>query len=49
MCKAKELIKRNTNINYIYNDINCSLALRFEDNSFKYFNSEKELHRLLND
>ena len=24
-------------------DINCSLALRFKDDSFKYFNSEREL------
>ena len=43
MSKAKGLVKGKTNISYIYNDINCSLALKFKDNSFKYFNSEKEL------
>ena len=49
LSKAKGLIKGNTNINYVYCDINCSLELRFKDNSFKYFNSDKELHHLLND
>ena len=48
LTKAKGPIKGNTNISYVYGDINCSLALRFKDNCFKYFNSEKELHHLLN-
>ena len=49
LSKANGLIKGNTNVSYVCNDINCSLALRFKDNCFKYFNSEKELHNLLND
>ena len=49
LSKAKGLIKCNTNISYVYSDINCSLALKFKYNSFKYFNSEIELHHLLND
>ena len=48
LSKANGLIKCNTNISYVYSGINCSLALRFKDNSFKYFNSEEELHDLLN-
>ena len=46
LSKAKGLIKSNTNISYVYSNINFSLALRFKD-SFKYFNREKELHSLL--
>ena len=48
LTKAKRLIKGNSNIKYVYSDINCSLALRFKDDSFKYFNSERELLSLLN-
>ena len=44
LSKAKGLIKGNTN----YSCINCSLPLKFNNNSFKYFNSEIELHHLLN-
>ena len=47
LTKAKGLIKGNSNINYVYSDINCSLALRFNDDSFKYFHSERELLSLL--
>ena len=49
LSKAKGLIKGNANTGYVYSDINCSLALKFKGNSFKYFNSKKELHHLLND
>ena len=31
----------------VYSDISCSLALRFNDDSFKYLNSERELLSLL--
>ena len=48
LTKAKGLIKGNSNIKYVYSDINCSLALRFKDDSFKYFNRERELLSLLN-
>ena len=48
LTKAKGLIKGNSNIKYVYSDINCSLALRFNDDSFKYFNGERELLNLLN-
>ena len=51
LTKANGLIKGNSYIKYVYSDINCSLALRFNEDSFKYFNSEnseRELLRLLN-
>ena len=48
LTKAKGFIKGNSNIKYMYSDINCSLALKFNDDSFKYFNSERELLSLLN-
>ena len=41
-------MKGNSNIKYVYSDIDCSLALRFKDDSLKYFNSERELLSLLN-
>ena len=43
LTKAKGLIKGNSNIKMSYSGINCSLGLRFKDDSFKYFNSEREL------
>ena len=43
LSKARGLFKGNTNISCVYSDINCSLDLRFKDNSLKYFNSEKVL------
>ena len=48
LTKAKGLIKGNSNKRYVYSDINCSLALRFNDDAFKVFNSERELLSLLN-
>ena len=48
LIKAKGLIKGNSNIKYVYSDIDCSLALRFKDDLFKYFNSKRELLSLLN-
>ena len=48
LTKAKGLIKGNSNIKSVYSDINCSLALRFNDDLFKYSNSERELLSLLN-
>ena len=44
---SKGLIKDNPNISYVYADINCSLGIKFENESFKYFNSLNGLHSLL--
>ena len=35
LTKAKGLIKGNSDIKYVYSDINCSLALRFDIDSLK--------------
>ena len=48
LIKAKGLIKGMPNIKYVYSDINYSLALRFKDDLFKYFNSKRELLSLIN-
>ena len=43
LTKVKGSIKGNSNVKYVYSNINCFLALRFKDDSFNYFNSEREL------
>ena len=45
--KAKRLIKDWESINYVFADINCSLGMKFQNGVFKYFNSENELHCLI--
>ena len=47
LTKAKGLVKDNPSVAYGFCDINCSLAIRFNDNTYKYFNSENELVKLL--
>ena len=40
--KPKGLAKDNPSVGYAFWDINCSLAIKFNDNTCKYFNSENE-------
>ena len=47
LTKAKGLIKDNPSVAYAFCDINCSLAIKINDNTYKYFNSENELRELL--
>ena len=47
LTKAKGLVKDNTAAAYAFCDINCSLAIRFNNNTYKYFNSETEPMKLL--
>ena len=47
LAKAKGLTKDNPSVAYAFSDINCSLALTFNDNTSKYFNSERKLKKLL--
>ena len=43
-------LKDNPKVDYVYSDINCSLALKIKaDNSSRYFNDERELEKLLSD
>ena len=46
--KAKELMKNNGNTDFAFADIVCSLGFRYKNGSFTYFNSENELHNLIN-
>ena len=46
LAKAKGLIKDNHAVAYVFCDIDCSLAIRFNDNTYKYFNSQNELMKL---
>ena len=39
LSKANGLVKDNASFAYTFCDINCSLALKFNDNTYKYFNS----------
>ena len=47
LMKARGLIKDNDAIDFVFSDINCSLGVKFNDDSFKYFNSEKELYNII--
>ena len=47
LSKVKGLVKDNPAVAYALCDINCSSALKFNDNTYKYFNSENELRKLL--
>ena len=47
LMKARGLIKDNDAIDFVFSDINCSLGVKFNDDSFKYFNSEQELYNII--
>ena len=47
LTKAKGLVKDNCSVAYAFCDINCYLAIKFNDNTCKYFNSQNELRKLL--
>ena len=47
LMKARGLIKDNDAIDFVFSDINCSLGVKFSDDSFKYFNSEQELYNVI--
>ena len=44
--EARELIKNNDDIDFAFANINCSLGFRC--GSVRYFNSDNELHNLIN-
>ena len=45
--KVKGLVKDNPSVAYAFCDINCSLAIKFNGNIYKYFNSENKPRKLL--
>ena len=46
LIKANGLIANNLSV--AFSDINCLLVLKFNDKTYRYFNSESELSNLLN-
>ena len=46
--EGRELIKNNEDIDFAFADINCSLGFRYKNGLFRYFNTENELHNLIN-
>ena len=47
LSKAKGLVKDHPSFASAFCGINCSLAIKFNGNTHKYFNSESELRKLL--
>ena len=47
LAKTKSIIKDNPAIMFAFTDINCSLALKLNDDKFHHFNSEDELNKTL--
>ena len=47
LSEAKEIVKDNNGINFPFVNINCSLGVRYDNGSFDYFNSEQELHNII--
>ena len=48
LMKTRGLIANNPSVKYTFCDINCSLVIKFNDNTYRYFNSECEVNNLLN-
>ena len=47
LMKAKGRIINNPSVAYVFCDINCLLVMKFNNNTYRYFNSESELAKLL--
>ena len=47
LMKAKGLIINNPSVACVFCDINCLLVMEFNNNKYRYFNSESELAKLL--
>ena len=46
--EAKGIVKDINGINFAFVSINYSLGVRYDNGSFDYFNSEQELHNIIN-
>ena len=44
LMKARKFIANNPSVAYAFCDTNCSLVIKFNDNTYRYFNSECELN-----
>ena len=47
LTKAKSIIKDNAAVIFALADINCSIALKLNDDKFHYINREDELNKIL--
>ena len=47
LAKAKSYIKDNPAVMFVFAHINCSTAMKLNDDKFHYFNSEDELKKIL--
>ena len=47
LMKAKGRIINNPSVAYVFCDINCLLVMKFNNNTYRYFNNESELAKLL--
>ena len=46
--EAKGIVKDINAMNFAFVNINCSLGVRYDNGFFDYFNSEQELHNIIN-
>ena len=46
--EARGIVKDVNGINFAFVNINYSLGVRYDNDSFDYFNSEQELHNIIN-
>ena len=46
---AEKKVEANAKVEFVLADINCSLSMKIKDGGFKYFNSEVELDKIIND
>ena len=48
LTEASGTVKVINAINFAFVNINCSLVVRYDNGSLDYFNSEQELHNIIN-
>ena len=46
--EAREIITDINAINFAFVNINCSLGVRYDNDSFDYFNGKQELYNIIN-
>ena len=48
LSEAREIITDINAINFTFVNINCSLGVRYDNDSFDYFNGKQELYNIIN-
>ena len=44
---AMDYVKSKPEVDFVFVDVNCNLCIRFKNNTYKFFNSEEELYKLV--